>query len=88
MTGNPEDISSSVELVPTNRPSRYFWTEFHFVRIQMFAAMLDIGIRTAATMRSEINVMFWPGLLCLRPQRPLQPVFGQHVLVVGRYLNL
>src|ERR1700745_2912513 len=26
-TGNPEVISSSVGLVPTNRPSRYFWTE-------------------------------------------------------------
>jgi hypothetical protein len=33
-----------------------------------FAAMLDIGIRTAATMHSEINVMFRLGLLCLRPQ--------------------
>jgi hypothetical protein len=50
--------------------------------------MLDIGIRTAATMQSEINVMFRPGLLCLRPQRLLRSVLRRHVLVVGRYLNL
>ena len=58
MTGDPEVISSSVGLVPTNRPSRYFWTEFSVRADPTFAAMLDIGIRTAATMHSEINLMF------------------------------
>ncbi len=53
-----------------------------------FAAMLDIGIRTAAAMHSEINVMFRPGLLCLRPQRLLRSVLRPHVLIVARYLNL